>query len=33
MAVTNPYDFVTGNVIYVDGGRHLHEYTNGSHPH
>ena len=26
-------DFVTGEVIYVDGGRHLHEYTNGSHPH
>jgi NAD(P)-dependent dehydrogenase (short-subunit alcohol dehydrogenase family) len=25
-------DFITGNVIYVDGGRHLHEY-NGSHPH
>ena len=22
-----------GNVIYVDGGRHLHEYTNGPHPH
>jgi NAD(P)-dependent dehydrogenase (short-subunit alcohol dehydrogenase family) len=26
-------DFITGNVIYVDGGRHLHEYDNGSHPH
>jgi pteridine reductase len=26
-------DFITGNVIYVDGGRHLHEYTDGSHPH
>jgi pteridine reductase len=26
-------DFITGNVIYVDGGRHLHEYTNGPHPH
>jgi len=26
-------DFITGNVIYVDGGRHLHEYSNGSHPH
>jgi pteridine reductase len=26
-------DFITGNVIYVDGGRHLHEYNNGSHPH
>jgi len=21
-------DFITGNVIYVDGGRHLHEYSN-----
>jgi NAD(P)-dependent dehydrogenase (short-subunit alcohol dehydrogenase family) len=20
-------------VIYVDGGRNLHEYSNGSHPH
>ena len=26
-------NFITGNVIYVDGGRHLHEYSNGSHPH
>ena len=26
-------DFITGNVIYVDGGRHLHEYGNGSNPH
>jgi NAD(P)-dependent dehydrogenase (short-subunit alcohol dehydrogenase family) len=26
-------DFITGNVIYVDGGRHLHEYDIGSHPH
>ena len=26
-------DFITGQVIYVDGGRHLHEYSNGSHPH
>jgi NAD(P)-dependent dehydrogenase (short-subunit alcohol dehydrogenase family) len=26
-------DFITGNVIYVDGGRHLHEYSNGSNPH
>jgi NAD(P)-dependent dehydrogenase (short-subunit alcohol dehydrogenase family) len=26
-------DFITGNVIYVDGGGHLHEYSNGSHPH
>jgi NAD(P)-dependent dehydrogenase (short-subunit alcohol dehydrogenase family) len=26
-------DFITGNVIYVDGGRHLHEYSNGSHHH
>jgi pteridine reductase len=26
-------DFITGNVIYVDGGRHLHEYSDGSHPH
>jgi len=26
-------DFITGNVIYVDGGRHLHEYDNGSNPH
>lgn len=26
-------DFITGNVIYVDGGRHLHEYANGPHPH
>jgi pteridine reductase len=24
-------NFITGNVIYVDGGRHLHEYTDGSH--
>lgn len=26
-------DFITGQVIYVDGGRHLHEYGNGSHLH
>jgi pteridine reductase len=26
-------NFITGQVIYVDGGRHLHEYSNGSHPH
>jgi NAD(P)-dependent dehydrogenase (short-subunit alcohol dehydrogenase family) len=26
-------DFITGNVIYVDGGRHLHEYANGSNRH
>ena len=26
-------DFITGQVIYVDGGRHLHEYSNGSHSH
>jgi NAD(P)-dependent dehydrogenase (short-subunit alcohol dehydrogenase family) len=26
-------DFITGNVIYVDGGRHLYEPDNGSHPH
>ena len=26
-------DFITGNVIYVDGGRHLREYSNGSNPH
>jgi NAD(P)-dependent dehydrogenase (short-subunit alcohol dehydrogenase family) len=26
-------DFITGNVIYVDGGRHLHEYSDGPHPH
>ena len=26
-------DFITGTVIYVDGGRHLHEYSNGSNPH
>ena len=26
-------DFITGNVIYVDGGRHLHEYGDGPHPH
>ena len=26
-------NFITGEVIFVDGGRHLHEYTNGSHPH
>lgn len=25
-------DFITGNVIYVDGGRHLHEYGDGPHP-
>jgi pteridine reductase len=25
-------DFVTGQVIYVDGGRHLMEYGNGSYP-
>lgn len=24
--------FLTGQVIYVDGGRHLLEYSNGSHP-
>jgi NAD(P)-dependent dehydrogenase (short-subunit alcohol dehydrogenase family) len=22
-------DFITGQVIYVDGGRHLKEYTSG----
>lgn len=27
-------DFITGQVIYVDGGRHLREYqANGPHPH
>jgi NAD(P)-dependent dehydrogenase (short-subunit alcohol dehydrogenase family) len=26
-------DFITGNVIYVDGGRHLYECSNGSNPH
>jgi hypothetical protein len=26
-------DFVTGQVIYVDGGRHLMEYGSGPHPH
>lgn len=26
-------DFITGEVIYVDGGRHLHEYSDRSHPH
>ena len=26
-------DFITGEVIYVDGGRHLHEYSDGPHPH
>ncbi len=26
-------DFITGNVVYVDGGRHLHEYANGSNRH
>ncbi|MGD0112801.1 MAG: SDR family oxidoreductase [Armatimonadota bacterium] len=25
-------DFVTGQVIYVDGGRHLREYNRGSYP-
>ncbi len=25
-------DFITGQVIYVDGGRHLAEYGHGSHP-
>jgi len=25
-------DFVTGQVIYVDGGRHLMEYNSGPHP-
>ena len=25
--------FITGEVIYVDGGRHLLEYSHGSHPH
>jgi NAD(P)-dependent dehydrogenase (short-subunit alcohol dehydrogenase family) len=25
-------DFLTGEVINVDGGRHLMEYSNGSHP-
>lgn len=25
--------FITGQVIYVDGGRHLREYTDGPHPH
>lgn len=26
-------NFITGEVIYVDGGRHLHEYSDGPHPH
>jgi len=26
-------DFITGQVIYVDGGRHLAEYENGPYPH
>jgi pteridine reductase len=26
-------DYVTGQVIYVDGGRHIMEYGNGSYPH
>jgi len=26
-------DFITGQVIYVDGGRHLKEYADGPHPH
>ena len=26
-------EFVTGQVIYVDGGRHLMEYGDGPHPH
>lgn len=26
-------EFITGETIYVDGGRHLHEYTDGPHPH
>jgi NAD(P)-dependent dehydrogenase (short-subunit alcohol dehydrogenase family) len=26
-------DFITGNVIYVDGGSHLHECNDRSHPH
>lgn len=26
-------DFITGHVIYVDGGRHLMEYGSGPHPH
>jgi NAD(P)-dependent dehydrogenase (short-subunit alcohol dehydrogenase family) len=26
-------EFITGEVIYVDGGRHLHEYGNGPHRH
>lgn len=26
-------DYVTGQVIYVDGGRHLMEYGSGSYPH
>ena len=25
--------FITGNVIYVDGGRHLKEYVNGQNTH
>jgi NAD(P)-dependent dehydrogenase (short-subunit alcohol dehydrogenase family) len=25
-------DFLTGQIIYVDGGRHLMEYSNGPHP-
>ncbi len=25
-------DFLTGQVVYVDGGRHLTEYSNGPHP-
>ncbi len=25
-------DFLTGRIIYVDGGRHLMEYGNGPHP-
>lgn len=26
-------DFITGQIIYVDGGRHLKEYNSGSNPH
>lgn len=26
-------DFITGQIIYVDGGRHLKEYNGGSNPH
>jgi pteridine reductase len=26
-------DFITGQIIFVDGGRHLKEYNSGSYPH